>query len=524
MSILYQLTEEQEQCIEAANLGKNIKIKAFAGSGKTSTLVAIANDLQGKGLYLAYNKAIQQDAIGKFPEHVECKTAHSLAYKKYARLLYGRVHNLNIFDLKEHVSIGPSHHYSDNDIAYGALYLLRSFANSEYEEIDHHFLANSVFDTVLENSSDGNIKSSKLKNIAWDITNKIIEAAYAYWQKCVAPYSKVPMEHDFYLKMFQLSNPDFSSEYDFILFDECQDANPVLLDILSKQQCQKIYVGDVHQQIYSWRGSINAFNKINGEEYYLSQSFRFGSKIARIASIITHAKGEQKVLRGYEEVESNIINLNNCKESVTILCRTNAKIIEEIISRCDKPIFVVGGVHEMLNLAKSGFALFKGDKKAITHRKIKQFKDWKSMLRFNHQYQDAELTLLANLIKRYNMAFAGVIKKVENVNYTRVESEADFIFSTIHKSKGREWDNVIVEDDFLVFTNNSSVPTIISQEQEEMNLMYVAITRAKYNLHMRARLYNFIKKLSCYKNELEEDISIIETNDLNAPSVTFAMA
>jgi hypothetical protein len=38
--------------------GKDLKIKAFAGSGKTSTLVAIAKELQGRGLYLAYNKAI----------------------------------------------------------------------------------------------------------------------------------------------------------------------------------------------------------------------------------------------------------------------------------------------------------------------------------------------------------------------------------------------------------------------------------------------------------------------------------
>ena len=38
----YQLTAEQKQCVEMAHHGKDLKIKAFAGSGKTSTLVAIA--------------------------------------------------------------------------------------------------------------------------------------------------------------------------------------------------------------------------------------------------------------------------------------------------------------------------------------------------------------------------------------------------------------------------------------------------------------------------------------------------
>ena len=49
----YQLTDEQKQCVEAARVGKDLKIKAFAGSGKTSTLVAISRELSGKGLYLA---------------------------------------------------------------------------------------------------------------------------------------------------------------------------------------------------------------------------------------------------------------------------------------------------------------------------------------------------------------------------------------------------------------------------------------------------------------------------------------
>ena len=84
--------------------------------------------------------------------------------------------------------------------------------------------------------------------------------------------------------MYQLANPDLSSTYDYILFDECQDANPVLLDILLKQKCQKIYVGDEHQQIYSWRGSINSFDKLGCEVCYLSRSFRFGNEISSVTS------------------------------------------------------------------------------------------------------------------------------------------------------------------------------------------------------------------------------------------------
>ena len=150
----------------------------------------------------------------------------------------------------------------------------------------------------------------------------------------------------------------------------------------------------------------------------------------------------------------------------------------------------------MLNLAKSGYALFTGDKQNIIHKKIKQFKDWSAMFHFNNQYQDPELTLLANLIKCYSYSFPDILKKVENANYTRTESEANFVFSTVHKSKDREWRNVIVEDDFLILRNNTNTATIVNQAQEEINLIYVGITRVINNLHMRAGVHGFIRKLA----------------------------
>lgn len=59
-----------------------LKVESVAGSGKTSTLVEIANLLPASAhnLYLAYNKSIATEAATKFPGNTECKTTHSLAY------------------------------------------------------------------------------------------------------------------------------------------------------------------------------------------------------------------------------------------------------------------------------------------------------------------------------------------------------------------------------------------------------------------------------------------------------------
>ena len=58
-SISYELTDEQKQCVETARQGKDLKIKAFAGSGKTS----VAEALRPKG-------SMQTTSSGIIWEHI----------------------------------------------------------------------------------------------------------------------------------------------------------------------------------------------------------------------------------------------------------------------------------------------------------------------------------------------------------------------------------------------------------------------------------------------------------------------
>ena len=74
------------------------------------------------------------------------------------------------------------------------------------------------------------------------------------------PKSECPTTHDGYVKYWQLSNPQI--KYDYIMFDEAQDANPVLLSVILKQKCQQIFVGDKFQSIYQFRGGVNAMDVI----------------------------------------------------------------------------------------------------------------------------------------------------------------------------------------------------------------------------------------------------------------------
>ena len=70
--------------------------------------------------------------------------------------------------------------------------------------------------------------------------------------------------------------------------------------------------------------------------------------------------------------------------------------------------------------------------------------------------------------------------------------------STIHKSKGREWDNVVLEDDFIIFTNEVPLEEILVYDVEELNLIYVGITRTKANLLLTGGVSSFLKRLETF--------------------------
>lgn len=84
-------TDEQLASLDMAMTGQSFKIVAYAGAGKTTTLRLISENLRGRGLYLAFNKAIATEAQGKFPPNVRCQTFHSLAYRHVNRDITAKI-------------------------------------------------------------------------------------------------------------------------------------------------------------------------------------------------------------------------------------------------------------------------------------------------------------------------------------------------------------------------------------------------------------------------------------------------
>src|SRR3546814_11312336 len=70
-----------------------------------------------------------------------------------------------------------------------------------------------------------------------------------------------------------------ADQFDYLIVDEAQDLNPILIGIVEKSGLPAVIVGDNWQSIYGFRGAEDAMSYFDGDVYSLSQSFRFGPKI-----------------------------------------------------------------------------------------------------------------------------------------------------------------------------------------------------------------------------------------------------
>jgi superfamily I DNA/RNA helicase len=74
------------------------------------------------------------------------------------------------------------------------------------------------------------------------------------------------------------------------------------------------------------------------------------------------------------------------------------------------------------------------------------------------------------------------------------ESEADYVISTIHRSKRLEWDRMRVTGDFRFKTEDDRRTTIV---EDEKRLLYVALSRARRLLDVSELRNDLLKVFEC---------------------------
>jgi ATP-dependent exoDNAse (exonuclease V) beta subunit len=327
------------------------------------------------------------------------------------------------------------------------------------------------------------------------------------------------LTHSFYLKFFHIALLEDSwfldevfSSYYAVLYDEAQDADPVMVDILNKiPQSKVVIIGDDHQNIYAFRKTINALRNMKSEtNLSLTINFRSTQKILDYAnSIIKHLKGDTKELRSNTK-EFNIDVFETKTEA--FLTRTNASIIEYILNEGkDKKIRFLRKVDEIFSLPIDIYERFFSNKQVKIHRILNNFYSLEAFEEYANQIQDIEYINAISLVKKYKEKIKeayDIAKKHENKKYK--EDEAITV-ATVHSAKGKEWDKVRLANDFKTISkifstlaknnidfdeylrivkSNPEENQIVLNAVQEINLLYVAITRAKSKLDLPPDLEN----------------------------------
>jgi F-box protein, helicase, 18 len=468
----------QEQRLIASHQfspGEILKIVAYAGTGKTTTLEYLARTIEERNptqtiLYLAFNKSVAAEAKQRFPTNVEARTIHSVAYKNIA---------------------GPYRHKLEGDLR--ARLIAQKWGSSDLSGIK------AGCDTVRKffSCEDQKINSTHVPEDYEGTKRGAIEWAERLWDSMTDPDDEsVPMIHDGYLKLFHLENPELG--FDYIFLDEAQDSNPVTTDIVMGQKnAVKVLVGDPHQQIYSWRGAKNAMKSIKGTStQYLTGSFRFGQQVASIANLLLlYYKKEDKGVRGLRKTGE--VGLINSSKPYTILGRTNSAIFEEALSlhQAGIKIAVVGGEDGLkANQLKDAFRLLTKQNNYIRDEYMKTFDSFETLENYGKEYEDPEAKSLCRTIRKNSEGFNVLLEDL--LESLVEEDEAHVILSTAHKAKGLEWDQVKLLDDFVDFFNEQGeLLHPHYHEPDEINLMYVAVTRAQKVLQINETLKNAVFKI-----------------------------
>jgi hypothetical protein len=466
----FKRTEEQDAIVAASKTGEDMVIEAGAGSGKTSTLKEIAFENPTKQyIYLAFNRSVRDEAAQSFPANVKCFTGHQLAMPSHGAPYSHR---------------GSAKRMWANEVA-RALGIYRPFKITEDSDIAPRGLATIITETVENFCKTADTKITRRhvppveiiergSNAHERLVEYIVPLATQVWDDQCNKNGQIHLGKNMwfstYLKRWALTNPTL--DCDAILYDEAQDANAVIAGVVTSQTCQKIMVGDRAQAIYGWNGAVDAMTKfVAPHRLRLTKSFRFGPQVAERANRWLPFTGSDMQIEGFEAIESVIYGDEPMSDPDAILCRTNAGVIEAAIQQqaAGRKAAIVGGTKEIEMFVKAADRLMSG--LDTDHADLIGFKSW-SEVQSHAQDEGADIRVLVRLVDNY-----GTQAILDVCAQSTTEARADVIVSTAHKAKGREWERVRLNGDFIAPKDEDG-----KVSATEAMLIYVAVTRAKLAL------------------------------------------
>ena len=468
---MFTLTPEQAEIVEAAQTtSDNLLISALAGSSKTTTLVLIAEALpKAKLLCLAYNKKIATEMQARLPPTCEAMTLNSLGHRAWGttlgkRLIVDTKKNFNI--VKQIIDAMPRR---DKSAAYDDFAgILKAV---DFGKITG-YVPTGKFDNARPILNDEGLFEALEEEptpLQWHI---IREASFVSlkqsWQGIIDFSDQILLPG-----VFPVS---FPSGHDGVLLDETQDLsvlNHVLIRKLVRSK-RLMAVGDDCQSIYAFRGAHPGSMSLlqsdfDMRELQLSVSFRCPEAIVRAAQ--WRAPRMQWFRTGGTVRNLAEWNVADLPDHVTILCRNNAPLFAMAFK-----LLKAGRYPELVgnDIGKNLIRILKklGPETMPREELERAIDQWLTVKLTKARNESAvhDQAACLHVFAEQGETLRDAVAYAEHI----LAANGPVTLMTIHRSKGLEFDHVILLDRHLIRTSTADKPNI-----QEDNLLYVGQTRSK---------------------------------------------
>lgn len=469
----------------------NAIIEAVAGSGKTTTIVAGLDLLPRSASVklLAYNKRMAVELVERIPNGKEvastfhaagfaalratirnCKTDGDKLYlmvkedaeaKPHLKPLLGSIPAMvSVFKQKGVIALQP---YDENAA----------------EDWLYHYGINSKLPEDVSNEDFLDLALQYLKK-----SNNLIMKS-----------GKIDFDDMLYAPLLLGSR---FGKPDYLLVDEAQDTNRMRREIMHRmagENTRVIAVGDPHQAIFGFTGAdATGFQLIADEfkcqRFPLTVSYRCPQKIVAhaqhwVSHIQAHASAPEGELRECDEADF----LSQVAPGDAVLCRFNRPLFKfcfalirrgqgaKIEGRAIGDGLIVLArkwkVHTLDSLKSRLATYFAREKEKANGRK--------SILSTIEDREETMSILIEHVEETGGTTPEDLVAFIKDLFADDVTSNPKLvIFSSIHRAKGLEWPRVWLLGRKQLMP--SRFATLDHELEQEMNLIYVAVTRAKQEL------------------------------------------
>jgi superfamily I DNA/RNA helicase len=300
-------------------------------------------------------------------------------------------------------------------------------------------------------------------------------------------------------------------KYDYVFCDESQDFSKAQQEIIRKSLNRRgrlITVGDENQAIYGFCGSdadsYEQLSALNGESVKMPLSVCYRCSKA----VVNEAQKIVPEISYAMDAEDGYVKYGSLRESLTqgdwILCRNLKPLIQTYLWLMKNKVKskikgkdIGEGILGMIN--KTGARTLSGMWKMLEIYKEKLYMKLKKRgVRKPSMHPKMELFQQRLEVIECLMNEVGTVdelkKLIDNIFTDEVKG---IMLSTIHKSKGLENDRIFLICPELLPSRYATTDWMLQQER---NLLYVAITRAKRELIYVSE--------SDFKQDIKSNISI----------------